>query len=223
MEGPFVLCAPVSSWGLGSSLEEAVCCPGSCWHGIAVPRGGVSQEDRARGFQTMVPRDCNDSYESMNILVLGKLLSVLGYRAFLKERVGTLCLSLQTSAFRCLFLEHFREAMERTACVVLLLILSCPFCKRINLSLHVAKSWRGGGWVSLHKPLLQSVVFSLHHTAFGGSTGFWLKAVDELSQASVQSFCFLMQILLWQRFCFHLFKTEANSCDVISALNFSRG
>lgn len=94
--------------------------------------------------------------------------------------------------------------------VVLLLILSCPFCEQINLSLHVAKSWSRGGSVSLHKPLLQSVVFSLHHTAFGGSVGFWLKAVDQLSQTSVQSFCFLMQILLWQRFCFHLLKIEAN-------------
>lgn len=67
MEGPFVLCAPISSWELGSSLEEAVCCPGSCWHGIAVLRGGVSQEDRAKGFQTMVPRDCNDTVMNLRI------------------------------------------------------------------------------------------------------------------------------------------------------------
>lgn len=64
--------------------------------------------------------------------------------------------------------------------------------------------------------------FSFHRTAFGGSTGFWLKAAHELSQTSVERFCFLMHILLWQRFCFQL-KTEANYCDVTLALNFSRG
>lgn len=84
--------------------------------------GGVSQEDRAKGLQTMVPRAQLRIYEYFSF---GKASVGSGVSAFLKERADTLCLSLQPSGV-C-FWSILGRPVERTAYGCALADFELPF------------------------------------------------------------------------------------------------
>lgn len=193
-------------WGLGSCRKrlsmgkEQACCFCPMWWCVT-----QRWQRKASGPQSWGSTQNWSIVRNQEYFSLRKRSFVSGTWCFSEGRCWCSA-GLFRPALKCVFMECFMQALERSLCGFVL-DSRCFFVSTVAVKFFTySQKLKERRFDFIAQSTSAKCFFPCsRHIAFGGNTGSWLRAVEELSQGSVMlRVSVLLPVITWQRCCFHL-------------------